>query len=86
MSSLISDGATFVMSEYPDSLISALQKDRNSMVDSFVDESVRFYSLLLVYPWIGVSDALRLCKGGFTVKVKAEGPNYRVAFIQEVVE
>ena len=33
---------------WPSHLISALDKDRNSMVDSFVDEAVRFYSIMLV--------------------------------------
>ena len=33
------------LQSWPDSLISALDKDRNSMVDSFVDEAVRFYCI-----------------------------------------
>ena len=86
MSSIIGDDASFTMSEYPDALISALQKDRNSMVDSFVDEAVRFYSLLLVYPWMPLPDAMRLCKGGYKVSVEAKDLIYTVTITREVSE
>lgn len=45
---------------YPDTLISALHKDRNSMVDSFVDEAVRFYIIMNVYPSFPVEEAMEL--------------------------
>ena len=47
---------------WPSHLISALDKDRNSMVDSFVDEAVRFYSILLVYPSMPVRDVMLIAK------------------------
>ena len=45
---------------YPDTLISALGKDRNSMKNSFVDEAVRFYCIMNVYPSFPVEEAMEL--------------------------
>ena len=45
---------------YPDALITALGRDRNSMVDSFVDEAVRFYCIMNVYPSFPVEEAMEL--------------------------
>lgn len=45
---------------YPDALITALSRDRNSMVDSFVDEAVRFYCIMNVYPTFPVEEAIQL--------------------------
>ena len=50
------------LQSWPDSLISALDKDRNSMVDSFVDEAVRFYCIMLVYPSFPVRDVMLIAK------------------------
>ena len=47
---------------WPSHLISALDKDRNSMVDSFVDEAVRFYSIMLVYPSFPVQEVMMIAK------------------------
>ena len=53
-------GKETVFGHYPDTLISALGKDRNSMVDSFVDEAVRFYIIMNVYPSFPVEEAIQL--------------------------
>lgn len=45
---------------YPDAIITALNSNRNSMVDSFVDEAVRFYRLMLCYPNFPVEEAMQL--------------------------
>ena len=45
---------------YPHALITALGRDRNSMVDSFVDEAVRFYIIMNVYPNFPVEEAMEL--------------------------
>jgi len=67
----------FRLQGWPDSLISALDKDRNSMVDSFVDEAVRFYSILLVYPSFPVRDVMLIAKSpdkyNVTFKVMDDG-------------
>ena len=55
---LIGKETTFT--NYPDTLISALGRDRNSMVDSFVDEAVRFYCIMNVYPSFPVEEAMLL--------------------------
>lgn len=53
---------SFYLDRYPDSLISALSKDRKSMVESFVDEAVRFYIILLVYPSFPVGDVMKIAQ------------------------
>lgn len=55
---------------YPDTLISALGKDRNSMVDSFVDEAVRFYIIMSVYPTFPVKEAIQLAMHPDNYKVE----------------
>lgn len=45
---------------WPDSLIHALDKDRNSMVDSFVDEAVRFYCIMLSFPSFPVHEVMMI--------------------------
>jgi len=57
---------------YPDTLISALGKDRNSMVASFVDEAVRFYIIMNVYPTFPVEEAIQLAMHPDRYKVEAE--------------
>tara|TARA_R100000654_G_scaffold10465_1_gene23195 strand:+ start:1865 stop:2176 length:312 start_codon:yes stop_codon:yes gene_type:complete len=47
-------------SHYPDTLITTMGRDRNSMVDSFVDEAVRFYCIMNVYPSFPVEEAMEL--------------------------
>ncbi len=54
---------------WPDSLISALDKDRNSMVGSFVDEAVRFYCIMLVYPSFPVREVMEIAKNPDNYKV-----------------
>jgi hypothetical protein len=56
---------------YPDSLISALGRDRNSMVDSFVDEAVRFYCIMSVYPTFPVEEAIQIAIRPDRYKVEA---------------
>jgi hypothetical protein len=56
---------------YPDTLISALDRDRNSMVDSFVDEAVRFYVIMLVYPTFPVEEAMQLARAPKRYKIEA---------------
>lgn len=59
---------------YPDSLITALGRDRNSMVDSFVDEAVRFYCIMNVYPTFPVEEAIQLAirPDNYKVEVREE--------------
>ena len=56
---------------YPDALITALGRDRNSMVDSFVDEAVRFYCIMNVYPTFPVEEAMMLAMRPDRYKVEA---------------
>jgi hypothetical protein len=56
---------------YPDMLISALGRDRNSMVDSFVDEAVRFYCIMSVYPTFPVEEAIQIAIRPDRYKVEA---------------
>ena len=56
---------------YPDTLITALRRDRNSMVDSFVDEAVRFYCIMNVYPTFPVEEAMLLAMRPNNYKVEA---------------
>jgi len=56
---------------YPDTLITALGRDRNSMVDSFVDEAVRFYCIMNVYPTFPVEEAMLLAMRPDNYKVEA---------------
>ena len=56
---------------YPDTLISALGKDRNSMVDSFVDEAVRFYIIMNVYPSFPIEEAMALAMRPDRYKIEA---------------
>ena len=53
-------GKENLFANYPDTLITALGRDRNSMVDSFVDEAVRFYCIMNVYPSFPVEEAMEL--------------------------
>jgi len=56
---------------YPDTLISALGKDRNSMVNSYVDEAVRFYIIMSVYPTFPVEEAMELAMRPDNYKIEA---------------
>jgi len=56
---------------YPDTLITALGRDRNSMVDSFVDEAVRFYCIMNVYPTFPVEEAMELAMRPDRYKIEA---------------
>jgi len=74
---------------YPDSLISALGKDRNSMVESFVDEATRFYSLMLVYPAFPIHEAMMLCQNPQRYEIEAReevGTEGWLVTITEVIE
>ena len=77
----------FRLQGWPDSLISALDKDRNSMVDSFVDEAVRFYSIMLVYPSFPVQAVMMIAKNpdryNVTFKEMDDG-SYPVTITKEV--
>lgn len=79
-------GKEFHMADHPQPLINAMESDRTTMVDSFVDEAVRFYRLLLIYPWLGVENAMRLCKGGYRVNIREDGERYIVSIVKEVSE
>jgi hypothetical protein len=82
-------GKEFRLADDPQPLINAMESDRTTMVDSFVDEAVRFYRLLLVYPWLGIENAMRLCKGGYRVHCRLDEPNsndYIVSIVKEVSE
>jgi hypothetical protein len=65
-------GKENIFTHYPDTLISALGRDRNSMVDSFVDEAVRFYCIMSVYPTFPVEEAIQLAIRPDRYKVEAE--------------
>ena len=56
---------------YPDALIRHLGRDRNSMVDSFVDEAVRFYCIMNVYPTFPVEEAMELAMHPDRYKIEA---------------
>jgi hypothetical protein len=79
----------FRLQGWPDSLISALHKDRNSMVDSFVDEAVRFYIIMLVYPSFPVQEVMMIAKNpdryDVTFKEMDDG-SYLVTINKEVIE
>jgi len=62
-------GQTIYLND-PDALIGALAKDRNSMVESFVDEATRFYSLMLIYPSFPVREAMKLCRNPERYKIE----------------
>ena len=87
MKTLINE--SFYLDHWPDSLISALSKDRNSMVDSFVDEAVRFYCIMLVYPSFPVNDVLKMARSpdryDVTFKQMDDG-RYLVTINKEVDE
>lgn len=53
-------GKENLFENYPDAIITALNSNRNSMVESFVDEAVRFYRLMLCYPNFPVEEAMEL--------------------------
>jgi len=64
-------GKETTFTHYPDGLISSLRKDRNSMVDSFVDEAVRFYCIMNIYPTFPVEEAMELAMRPDRYKVEA---------------
>lgn len=69
----------------PDALIGALAKDRNSMVESFVDEATRFYSLMLIYPSFPVREAMAMCRHPERYKIEV-GEQVGDSFVVTITE
>ena len=65
-------GKETVFANYPDALTTALSSNRNTMVESFVDEAVRFYRLMLCYPNFPVEEAMELAMRPDNYKVEVE--------------
>ena len=53
-------GKENLFENYPDALLTSLNRNRNNMVESYVDEAVRFYSLMNCYPNFPVEEAMEL--------------------------
>jgi hypothetical protein len=52
----------FRLQTWPNDLANLMGRDRHDMVDSFVDEAVRFYSIMLVYPNFPVQDVMMIAR------------------------